>query len=119
MPSPIAAVMIHVSNISEALVWYQRAFPSGVVRTVVGYEFQYLDVDGVQLELVPADTKVASGAAGSIVYWSVPNFKQALEHLLSLGATLYRGPLEIENGRMMCQVMDPWGNCIGLRTQLN
>jgi predicted enzyme related to lactoylglutathione lyase len=72
-------------------------------------------VGGINLEVVPSDEKVASGAAGSVVYWYVPDFEAALAHFESLGATLYRGPMDIEQGQRMCQVRDPWGNCIGLR----
>lgn len=77
--------------------------------------YEYLDVAGVMLEIVPADEKVSNGAAGSVVYWHTPDFEASLEHLLNMGATLYRGPLSIEAGKKMCQVRDPWGNCIGLR----
>jgi hypothetical protein len=76
---------------------------------------EYLNCGGVHLELVLADAKVKSGAAGSIGYWSVRNFQPALDHFLSIGASLYRGPLAIENNQSMCQVLDPWGNSIGLR----
>ncbi|WP_435635237.1 hypothetical protein ACSC9U_03720 [Pseudomonas solani] len=32
-----------------------------------------------------------------------------------VSAPLYRGPLALEDGDRICQVRDPWGNCIGLR----
>jgi predicted enzyme related to lactoylglutathione lyase len=67
------------------------------------------------MEFVPADEKVAAGAAGSVVYWQVAHFDAALAHALNQGATLYRGPMPIEAGQAMCQVRDPWGNCVGLR----
>jgi predicted enzyme related to lactoylglutathione lyase len=38
-----------------------------------------------------------------------------LAHLIAIGGTLYRGPLDIQDDMRMCQVKDPWGNCIGLR----
>ena len=38
-----------------------------------------------------------------------------IEHFSELGATLYRGPMLIENALAMCQVKDPFGNLIGLR----
>jgi len=52
---------------------------------------------------------------GTVVYWRVAEFDEALAHLLGVGATLYRGPMAIEDGQLMCQVQDPWGNCLGLR----
>ena len=109
--------MVHVSDVPAALTWYARAFPHATRRKIAmpTFEFEYLDVDGVLLEVVPADEKVSSGASGSVVYWQVPDFGQALAHVQSIGATIYRGPNEPEDGKRMCQVQDPWGNCMGLR----
>jgi predicted enzyme related to lactoylglutathione lyase len=113
--SPVAAVMVPVGDVEEALTWYLKAFPSAVKSVVPESGFPFLQVGEVQLEFVPADEKVASGAAGSVVYWRVDELSGALRRLLDLGATLYRGPMPIEAGLGMCQVRDPWGNCIGLR----
>ena len=116
MPEPsIAAAMIHVASVDDAIAWYSRAFPTAVRRTVPGTTFEYLAVGQTRLEFVPSDAKVASGAAGTVVYWRVESFAQALAHFEAIGAQLYRGPLAIEAGESMCQVRDPWGNCIGLR----
>ena len=58
---PIAAIMVHVASVAEALAWYARAFP-GAMRSGVGSpDFEFLNVDGVRLEFVPSDEKVASG----------------------------------------------------------
>ena len=113
----IRAVMIHASDVDAALGWYSRAFPTARRKVIAahGKEFECLELDGIQIEIVPADEKVASGAAGSVVYWAFDEFDAALSHFQSVGATLYRGPGEIEDGMRMCQVRDPWGNCIGLR----
>lgn len=116
-PSPIAAVLIHVPKADwrAALAWYQSAFPRAKRVRIEAQDFECLELDGVRLELVYADEKVASGAAGSVVYWRVADLDAALSHFNRLGAPLYRGPLKIEDGLWMCQVRDPWGNCIGLR----
>ena len=111
----ISAVLVHVSDVQAGLDWYQRAFPSALRRRIDEFDFEYLAVGDVSLELVPADEKVSSGAAGSVVYWPVPDFEAALAHFESIGAKLYRGPMNIEDGNRMCQVRDPWGNCVGLR----
>jgi predicted enzyme related to lactoylglutathione lyase len=114
-PCAIGAVMIHVADVEVAVHWYQQAFPLARRIAVESSEFQCLDVGPTILEIVPADGKVSSGAAGSVAYWRVADFSAALSHMQEIGATLYRGPLAIENGEYMCQVRDPWGNCIGLR----
>lgn len=110
---PIAAVMIHVSDIKKGLDWYQKAFPASKKRTIDN--FDYLEYQGIQIEVVQADEKVSSGASGSVVYWWTDHFQETLDAFLSLGAQLYRGPMEIDQGMQMCQVKDLWGNCIGIR----
>jgi predicted enzyme related to lactoylglutathione lyase len=115
MESVISAVMCHVPDVEAGLQWYQRAFPNSERKRLEAFDFEYLCVGGIHLEIVPSDEKVSSGAAGSVVYWHVANFEAALAHFESLGAKLYRGPMSIEEGQRMCQVRDPWGNCIGLR----
>ncbi len=111
----IVAVMVHVANVEAGLLWYQQAFPSARRKSIPEPFFEYLDVNGVSIEIVPADEKVSSVAAGSVAYWYVEDLDSALNHMQSIGATLYRGPRNIEDGKRMCQVRDPWGNCIGLR----
>ncbi|MGE3959323.1 MAG: VOC family protein [Vicinamibacterales bacterium] len=107
--------MIHVPDPKEGLEWYSRAFPYARRVTVADGSFECLLAGPIQLEIVPADAKVGSGPSGSIVYWRVDDFDEALAHFQEVGATLYRGPMRIEYGQAMCQVRDPWGNCIGLR----
>jgi predicted enzyme related to lactoylglutathione lyase len=107
--------MVHVTSVEEGLAWYQSAFPSAVRSFAPGTNFEFLQVGNVQLEVVPSDDRVSSGAAGSVVYWHVADLGEALLHFSNLGATVYRGPMHIEAGLGMCQVKDPWGNCVGLR----
>ncbi|WLH92266.1 GNAT family N-acetyltransferase [Pseudomonas sp. FP453] len=112
---PILSILIHVPNWRAATEWYAAAFPLATRIHHDPDDFGHLDVAGVALEIVNADDKVASGAAGSVVYWGVDDLQQALRRFEELGGTLYRGPMEIEGGHWICQVRDPWGNCIGLR----
>jgi predicted enzyme related to lactoylglutathione lyase len=115
MQSAITAVMVHVAEVEAGLAWYERAFTGAVRQSVGDPPFVLLSVGDALIEIVRADEKVSSGAAGSVVYWRVAQFESALSHFQSVGATLYRGPMSIEDGQRMCQVQDPWGNCIGLR----
>src|SRR4030095_11732225 len=94
-PSAICAVMIHVADVEAAVHWYQRALPFARRIAWESAVFHFLDVAPTILEIVPADGKVSSGAAGSVVYWRVADFDSALSHMLEIGATLYRGPLAI------------------------
>ncbi len=113
------AVLIHVTDIGSALEWYCKAFPSSRVLISELNELAVLDMNGFSLELVKADSKVANGKNGSVLYWSVSSLDEALTRLLSMGAKLYRGPMLIKGGLGMCQVEDPDGNLIGLRGRIN
>nr|WP_246748650.1 glyoxalase/bleomycin resistance/dioxygenase family protein [Rhizobium setariae] len=107
--------MVPVPDVKAALAWYQAVFPDAVAEVSLPSGFEFLRIGDVQLEIVPADGKVQSGSAGTVVYWWVEDFNGSLAHMQSVGGRLYRGPMEIDQGIWMCQVRDPWGNCIGLR----
>ena len=111
----ITAVMVPVTDVQAALAWYRRAFPQAALCCADEAAFEYLSLGGISLEFVPSDDKVSSGPCGSVVYWRVRDCDAMLQHLQSLGGRLYRGPMPIEGALTMCQVQDPWGNCIGIR----
>ena len=113
---PAMAVLIHCTDPDAARTWYQRLWPGAQpLHLSEPQPFDLLLHDGVQLEFVPADEKVGSGKAGSVVYWPVDDFDAARARAESLGATLYRGPMAIDEGRRMAQFADPFGNLFGLR----
>lgn len=114
-PFPIAAVLVHVPDWRAGLAWYARAFPTARRICPPGLGWEYIEVDGVAIEVVPADEKVPAGAAGTVAYWWADDFDARRAHLESIGAILYRGPLEIEDGLVMCQFKDPFGNLLGVR----
>lgn len=111
----VVAVMVHVPDPEAAKAWYERAFPQARRVTTNDGTFEFLDLGPVQLDIVKADAKAGAGTGGTVVYWKVDDFDEALAHFEALDARLYRGPLLIDHGEAMCQVRDPWGNCIGLR----
>jgi len=109
------AVLIHVTDVQAALMWYREVFPMAQLCSNESGGPAILQIDGFFLELVVADDKVANGKSGSVLYWSVANLDITLDRFLDHGAKLYRGPMLIENGLAMCQIEDPFGNLIGLR----
>jgi len=109
------AMLIHVEDIKAGLDWYTKAFPLARIKCLPDSDFTVLDINGFQLEVVQADEKVGAGKCGTVLYWQVKNLTQSLQHLMAIGAVLYRGPLDIEDQLSMCQVADPFGNLIGLR----
>lgn len=111
----ISAVMVHVPDLNYGLNWYMKAFPEAKLIKLSEFDFEYLNLNGINIEVVKADEKVGAGTFGTVVYWEVDSFDLKKNHLENLGATLYRGPMNIENGYKMCQFKDPFGNLLGLR----
>lgn len=109
------AILIHVPSVEQGLCWYKKAFPDAVAIYHPDSDFTVLDINGFSIEIVQADEKVGSGKKGTVLYWSTEDFDKSLSHFKLIGAQLYRGPMEIEDGLIMCQVEDPFGNLIGIR----
>ena len=112
------AILVHVPDLKLGLSWYKSAFPMAVAECIEESDFTVLNLNGFSIEIVQADSKVGSGKCGTVVYWSTENLEEEIAHFQSLGAKLYRGPMEIEGGLSMCQLEDPFGNLIGLRGKL-
>lgn len=111
----IVSILLHVGDWRTATNWYVQAFPETRRVFPPKDDYGHLEMHGVVLEIIDGDEKVSSGPAGSVVYWQVKDLDSEVVRLRGLGATLFRGPLVIDGGDRICQVKDPWGNCIGLR----
>jgi predicted enzyme related to lactoylglutathione lyase len=67
----------------------------------------------------PADDETEAGEAknpwgsSTVVYFAVDDFDATRERLIAAGCVPWRGPIEIEGGRRICQLRDPfrivWG----------
>lgn len=109
----VAEIIYFVGDRHAAAEWYSKLF---------GVEVTYLDnPDRFFIRVGPqdiwfhqTDSKGPSGVAGHVAYWNVTDFDLALNWAIHLGAELYRGPLDREDGTYMCQVKDLDGNVIGL-----
>ncbi|KAI9129733.1 glyoxalase/bleomycin resistance/dioxygenase family protein (plasmid) [Acaryochloris sp. CCMEE 5410] len=105
--------MYFVSDRHAAAEWYSCLFDIEITW-LENLEHFFIRVGDQEVWFHQSDSKVPSGAAGHVTYWQVTDFDVVLERAIHLGAKLYRGPLDRQDGNYMCQVMDPDGNLIGL-----
>jgi uncharacterized protein len=109
----VSEIMYFVSDRRRAAAWYSKLF--GIEITYLeNPEHFFIRVGNQDVWFHQSDNKVPSGAAGHVAYWQVADFDAVLERATQLGAKLYRGPLDRQDGSYMCQVKDPDGNLIGL-----
>jgi hypothetical protein len=51
---------------------------------------------------------------GTVAYLAVEDFDASRAELLEAGCVPHRGPLQLDDGRRICQVRDPFGTVWGL-----
>ena len=76
-----------------------------------------------QSELGVTNRKLApeglpDGPAAPIAYWQVDDVAGAFDRLISLGAKPLKPPTELSRGFVIASVIDPFGNVLGLRFDL-
>ncbi|MEN0057914.1 MAG: VOC family protein [Bdellovibrio sp.] len=108
----VHSVMFHVDDTKKACDWYSRLL--GIEPVYLLEEFPVLRIGSTEICFHRADAKVATGKAGVVTYWRVPSFSKAVANAESLGGVIHRGPLDIEDGQTICQILDPFGNLFGL-----
>jgi histidine triad (HIT) family protein len=102
---------LFVKDLEASKAWYAKVLGVKPFIDVEGYtEFR---VGEAGLSVSPADEKSPFSSGGQVSYWKVRSMNEVIQHFTREGATVYRGPLDIENGEAICQLRDPFGNVIG------
>ena len=109
--------MMFVDDTKEACEWYSRLLftPPKFLEE----DYPVIPVDDAFICFHKADEKVSSGRAGTVTYWSVKNFPKAVAWANENGGKVYRGPLNVEDGFSICQILDPFGNLFGLHGRID
>ena len=73
-----------------------------------------LNVQGVELFFHESDPDLSPPGTSTVVYWKVDDLDATRERLIELGCEAWRGPIDIGEGRRICQLRDPFGVVVGL-----
>ncbi|WP_329521563.1 VOC family protein [Spirillospora sp. NBC_01491] len=76
--------------------------------------YAWVMVAGVEYGWHQADDERNPRGRSPVVYWAVDDLDAARKHLLDAGAVHHRGPLQVAPSRRICQLIDPFGTCVGL-----
>jgi len=109
MVKGLGTVIYPVTDLGRAKAWYATAFgqqpyfdqPFYVGFNIAGYELG-LDPNG------------SSTGVGAVAYWRVGDIGRAVEHFVSVGATVAAAVQDVGDGIKVATVTDPFGNVIGL-----
>ena len=70
--------------------------------------------DGVEVGFHPADHEKNPRGGSTVVYWRTDDLDEERERLIASGCTPWRGPLDVDDRRRICQLTDPFGIVFGL-----
>lgn len=101
-----------VADLDKAKEWYGKAFqakPYFDEPFYVGF-----NIAGYELGLLPDDMAGASKTTNVLSYWGVENIVVEFERFIALGAVENTAPTNVGGDIMTAEVIDPWGNAIGL-----
>ena len=107
-----SSIFLFVTQIRESCAWYQQVL--GFPPKELSEKFGLFEIGGTNLCFHLADAKSPLSAGGSVGYWWVENFNDVLERIISYGGKIYRGPIPTPDDQQICQIIDPFGNVIGL-----
>lgn len=101
-----------VSNLEDAKEWYGKVFQTSPYFDepfYVGF-----NIAGYELGLMPDDMPAGRKTANVLSYWGVEDIAQEYKRFIELGAVEDTPPTNVGGEIMVAEVIDPWGNVIGL-----
>lgn len=107
----VTTVMHFVTDPKGTAEWWAKQFGGSVQ---VDQCFAWFTVDDVEVGFHPADVSKNPTGASTVVYWKAEDFDTTRQRLLDAGCEPWRGPLNVADGRRICQLKDPFGIVFGL-----
>lgn len=112
---PVGNVFLFVADLDAAAAWYGELL--GVAGDRAMPQLHVWDLGAVRLTLHAEDEYNTSGpsGAGTVAYFDVADADAAAARCAELGGQVHRGPKTVFSGERLVQVLDPFGNLLGLR----
>jgi predicted enzyme related to lactoylglutathione lyase len=105
----LRTVTYPVPDLDKAKAWYSQVFgttPYFDQPFYVGF-----NIGGFELGLLPDGQP---GTQGSVTYWGVDGIEAEVERIIQLGGTLHHPLTDVGDGIRTVELLDPFGNQIGL-----
>lgn len=111
----ITAVMVFADDPEGSARWW--ADLTGLaVHSDSG--FWWLMAGDTEFGFHPADPSKNPAGASTVPYWLTEDVDGAVAAVQQHGGHLLRGPLSVEPGRRIAQVVDPFGAVVGIEERL-
>lgn len=86
----LSALRLCVTDLKVSRDWYSAFFDANPQEDLT--DFVSFSLGSVILEITLADAKSPLSPGGSVGYWLVDHFEDAITKAIHLKATIYRGP---------------------------
>ena len=103
--------LLFVRDVHKSKEFYRKLLNRDPVEDLEN--FTSFDLEGTFLNLHPVDSKSPFSEGGSVGYFCVERLDVWTERAVTLGAQIWRGPLQTGTGWSIVQIKDPFGNIIG------
>lgn len=94
--------------------WWVEHIGAGAEVHLEDGGFAWFELAGAEIGFHPSDDERNPVGSSPAVYYSVESLDARREALLASGCTDHRGPLDVEPGRRVCQLVYPFGTIFGL-----
>lgn len=111
---PVLNVFYFVTDLDQTIDWYERLLGRSATRPMPQLATFTLGAATLTLHSVD-EYNAGAPSAGSVAYWSVDDVDTAAAACVAQGGVVHRGPKTVFSGDRLCQILDPFGNLLGLR----
>lgn len=111
----ISAVMVFADDPEGSARWWAE-LTGLAVHSDSG--FWWLVVGDTEFGFHPADSSKNPTGASTVPYWLTADLDGVVAAVRQHGGQLLRGPLVVEPGRRIAQVVDPFGAVVGIEERM-
>ncbi len=112
---PVGNVFFFVPDLDAAVGWYEALLGLPAKRAMP--QLAVWQLGALRLTLHAEDDYDARGtpATGTVPYFDVADVDAATALCVARGGVAHRGPKTVFSGERLVQILDPFGNLLGLR----
>ncbi|PRY13610.1 VOC family protein [Kineococcus rhizosphaerae] len=115
--SHVSTVFLFVADLPGAVRWYTDRLGDPPVEEIP--QLAVFDTGAGRLVLhVEDEFNTGAGVSGPVAYWDVADVDAVTAAWVAHGALAHRGPKTVFGGQRLCQLLDPFGNLVGIRQVL-
>ena len=106
--------LLFVDDIAKSREYYMKFLELHPVEDLENFISFQIGDNFINLHLADAKSPLSTG--GCVCYLQVANIDFWVKKATDIGGAIWRGPLKLDNGQILYQIIDPFGNVIGLES---